>query len=180
MLFLEPVPGGRFTGRPHMAPGPTAETISKYMVLVASEQKLLMMRPYQVYAVNRHDPEGKKAALQAIIANYNKRYGTNHDIGNFDLYHQDVQQRIKDQRFRPPVTRLTPSGTICPSIGVPDNARRPRRTRQPEHEGRSSDRPFRNQVFKPIRERFPRTGESIFPRLDFEARRGRGRLPGRR
>src|SRR3546814_10227295 len=25
--------------------------ISKYMVLVASEQKLLMMRPYQIYAV---------------------------------------------------------------------------------------------------------------------------------
>ncbi len=28
-----------------------AQTISRYMVLVASEQKLLMMRPYQVYAV---------------------------------------------------------------------------------------------------------------------------------
>src|SRR4051812_31392601 len=28
-----------------------ARTISRYMVLVASEQKLLMMRPYQVYAV---------------------------------------------------------------------------------------------------------------------------------
>ena len=28
-----------------------AETISRYMVLVASEQKLLMMRPYQIYAV---------------------------------------------------------------------------------------------------------------------------------
>ena len=30
-----------------------ARTISRYMVLVASEQKLLMMRPYQVYAVQR-------------------------------------------------------------------------------------------------------------------------------
>lgn len=29
------------------------QTISKYMVLVASEQKLLMMRPYQVYAVKQ-------------------------------------------------------------------------------------------------------------------------------
>lgn len=29
------------------------QTISRYMVLVASEQKLLMMRPYQVYAVKR-------------------------------------------------------------------------------------------------------------------------------
>ena len=28
-----------------------ATTISRYMVLIASEQKLLMMRPYQVYAV---------------------------------------------------------------------------------------------------------------------------------
>jgi type I restriction enzyme R subunit len=48
---------------------------------------------------NRHDPEGKKTALKAIIADYNTRYGTNHDINNFDLYYQDVQQRIKDQQF---------------------------------------------------------------------------------
>ena len=48
---------------------------------------------------NRHDPEGKKTALRAIIADYNLRYDTNHDIGNFDLYYQDVQQRIKNQQF---------------------------------------------------------------------------------
>ena len=48
---------------------------------------------------NRHDPEGKKAALKVIIADYNQQYGTNHDINNFDLYYQDVQQRIKDQQF---------------------------------------------------------------------------------
>ena len=48
---------------------------------------------------NRHDPEGKKTALKAIIADYNQRYGTNHDINNFDLYYQDVQLRIKDQQF---------------------------------------------------------------------------------
>ncbi len=48
---------------------------------------------------NRHDPEGKKTALKAIIADYNQRHGTNHDINNFDLYYQDVQQRIKDQQF---------------------------------------------------------------------------------
>lgn len=48
---------------------------------------------------NRHDPEGKKVALKAIIADYNQRYGTNHDINSFDLYYQDVQQRIKDQQF---------------------------------------------------------------------------------
>ena len=48
---------------------------------------------------NRHDPEGKKAALMDIIAGYNLQYGTNHDINNFDSYHKDVQQRIKDQRL---------------------------------------------------------------------------------
>ena len=48
---------------------------------------------------NRHDPEGKKAALKTIINDYNQRYGTNHDINNFDLYYQDIQKRIKDQKF---------------------------------------------------------------------------------
>ncbi len=48
---------------------------------------------------NQHDPEGKKTALKAIIADYNQQYGTNHDINDFDLYYQDVQQRIKVQRF---------------------------------------------------------------------------------
>ena len=48
---------------------------------------------------NQQDPEGKKTALKAIIADYNQRYGTNHDLSNFDLYYQDIQQRIKDQRF---------------------------------------------------------------------------------
>ncbi|MCA9119267.1 MAG: type I restriction endonuclease subunit R [Planctomycetaceae bacterium] len=48
---------------------------------------------------NKVDPEGKKKALEAIIADYNQRYGTNHSINEFDLYYQDVQQRIKDQQF---------------------------------------------------------------------------------
>ncbi|GMO36623.1 type I restriction endonuclease subunit R [Bradyrhizobium ottawaense] len=48
---------------------------------------------------NQQDPEGKKTALKAIIADYNRQYGANHDINNFDLYYQDVQQRIKDQQF---------------------------------------------------------------------------------
>ena len=48
---------------------------------------------------NRHDPEGKKAALKAIIGDYNERYGTNHDLSNFDDYYKDIQQRIKDQKF---------------------------------------------------------------------------------
>ena len=53
----------------------------------------------QEKADNRHDPESKKTALKTIMADYDERYGTNHDINNFDLYYQDVQQRIKDQRF---------------------------------------------------------------------------------
>ena len=53
----------------------------------------------QEQADNRHEPEKKKAALKAIIADYNEKYGTNHDINNFDNYYQDIQKRIKDQRF---------------------------------------------------------------------------------
>ena len=48
---------------------------------------------------NKQDPEGKKKALKAIIADYNARFGTNHRINEFDLYYQDVQKRIKDQQF---------------------------------------------------------------------------------
>lgn len=48
---------------------------------------------------NKHDPEAKKKSLKTIIAHYNERFGTNHRIEEFDLYYQDVQQRIKDQRF---------------------------------------------------------------------------------
>jgi type I restriction enzyme R subunit len=48
---------------------------------------------------NKKEPEAKKAALKAIIADYNTRFGTNHRIEEFDVYYQDVQQRIKDQQF---------------------------------------------------------------------------------
>jgi type I restriction enzyme, R subunit len=48
---------------------------------------------------NKKQPDAKKAALQDIIAGYNARFGTNHRIEEFDLYYQDVQQRIKDQQW---------------------------------------------------------------------------------
>ncbi|MCC7319078.1 MAG: type I restriction endonuclease subunit R, partial [Bacteroidales bacterium] len=48
---------------------------------------------------NKQNPEEKKAALVTIIADYNKQYGTNHEIYLFDLYYQDVQRRIKDQKY---------------------------------------------------------------------------------
>jgi type I restriction enzyme R subunit len=53
----------------------------------------------QEQADNEEDPEGKKAALKAILADYNAGYGTSHRISDFDLYYQDVQKRIKDQQW---------------------------------------------------------------------------------
>ncbi len=48
---------------------------------------------------NKVDPEAKKKALEAILADYNTCYGTNHRLSEFDLYYQDVQKRIKDQQW---------------------------------------------------------------------------------
>ena len=48
---------------------------------------------------NKQNPEEKKEALTEIIADYNKQFGTNHSINEFDLYYQDVQRRIKYQKF---------------------------------------------------------------------------------
>ncbi len=53
----------------------------------------------QEKADNEQEPEKKKEALKAIIAAYNERYRANHSIGEFDLYYQDVQKRIKDQQY---------------------------------------------------------------------------------
>ena len=48
---------------------------------------------------NKQEPEQKKAALKTIINDYNRQYGSNHTINDFDLYYQDVQQRIKDHKY---------------------------------------------------------------------------------
>ena len=53
----------------------------------------------QERADNEQEPDRKKEALKSIIADYNARYGTNHGVGAFDLYYQDVQKRIKDQQY---------------------------------------------------------------------------------
>lgn len=53
----------------------------------------------QEKADNKVETEKKKQALEAIINHYNKQFGTNHTIAEFDLYYQDVQQRIKYQKF---------------------------------------------------------------------------------
>ncbi|MBR2218998.1 MAG: type I restriction endonuclease subunit R [Alistipes sp.] len=48
---------------------------------------------------NQQEPDKKKAALKMIIADYNGQYGTNHTIAEFDTYYQDVQGRIKSQKY---------------------------------------------------------------------------------
>jgi type I restriction enzyme R subunit len=48
---------------------------------------------------NKVNPNEKKAALKEIMDDYNKQYGTSHNLANFDLYYQDVQQRIKDHKY---------------------------------------------------------------------------------
>ncbi len=60
---------------------------------------------------NKVEPEKKKRALEAIVADYNARYGTNHRSSEFDLYYQDVQKRIKDQQW--------PNRTPCAQKIVP-------------------------------------------------------------
>ncbi len=66
---------------------------------VSADVKQLQEDLPQEQEDNRHDPEAKKKALKAIIADYNARFGTHHRIEEFDAYYQDVQQRIKDQQF---------------------------------------------------------------------------------
>ncbi len=53
----------------------------------------------QEKADNQKNPEEKKLALKTIINDYNDQFGTNHSINEFDGYYQDVQQRIKDQKY---------------------------------------------------------------------------------
>jgi len=63
------------------------------------EAKQLQDDLLQEKADNEKEPEKKKAALRAIIEDYNSKYAANHSLAEFDLYYQDVQKRIKDQRF---------------------------------------------------------------------------------
>ena len=48
---------------------------------------------------NEIEPDNKKKALATIIENYNAQFGTNHTVSEFDVYYQDVQQRIKNQKY---------------------------------------------------------------------------------
>ncbi len=53
----------------------------------------------QEKADNLVDPNSKKVALEGIISDYNERYGVAHSISEFDAYYQDIQKRIKDQKW---------------------------------------------------------------------------------
>jgi type I restriction enzyme, R subunit len=66
---------------------------------VSADVKQIQEDLPQEKADNEYEPEKKKDALARIIADYNDRFGTNHRIEEFDLYYQDVQQRIKDQQW---------------------------------------------------------------------------------
>lgn len=48
---------------------------------------------------NKKEPDKKKQALMGIMKDYDQQYGTSSDINNFDGYYQDVQKRIKDQKY---------------------------------------------------------------------------------
>ena len=48
---------------------------------------------------NEIEPDKKKKALADVIKKYNEQYGTNHTVSEFDVYYQDVQQRIKNQKY---------------------------------------------------------------------------------
>ncbi|MCL4138956.1 UNVERIFIED_CONTAM: hypothetical protein GTU68_059218 [Idotea baltica] len=75
--------------------GEDAKTVEKNLKDIKQLQDDLP----QEKADNQVEPEKKKAALMAILADYNTQYGSNHSIDEFDLYYQDVQQRIKDQKY---------------------------------------------------------------------------------
>ncbi|NTW87887.1 MAG: type I restriction endonuclease subunit R [Desulfobulbaceae bacterium] len=65
----------------------------------AADIKQLQEDLPQEKADNQEAPDEKKAALKAIIADYNDRYKNNHRFDEFDLYYSDVQKRIKDQQY---------------------------------------------------------------------------------
>lgn len=48
---------------------------------------------------NEVEPDKKWMALDKIIKDYNGQYGTNHTVMEFDIYYQDIQQRIKNQKY---------------------------------------------------------------------------------
>ena len=71
------------------------QMISKYMVLIASEQKLLMMRPYQIYAV--------KAIVDCNRPELRQRLHLAHDRLGQDAHLLQGRDTPQDQRQHPQV-----------------------------------------------------------------------------
>ena len=79
------------------------QMISKYMVLIASEQRLLMMRPYQIYAV--------KAIVDCIDQNCGNRIYLAHDRLGQDAHLVQGLDAPQDQREHSQVSvRRRPQG----------------------------------------------------------------------
>ena len=82
---------------------PPAQLMEKENVLNSSKNsadiKQLQEDLIQEKEDNQQNPEEKKETLIQIINDYNRQFGTNHNINEFDLYYQDVQNRIKLQKY---------------------------------------------------------------------------------
>lgn len=83
----------------HLAENPDFEPLNIACVFSPPSEKQIQEDLPQEKVDNAVEPEKKAAALKAIIADYNTQYRTNHTIGEFDKYYQDVQKRIKDQQY---------------------------------------------------------------------------------
>jgi len=75
---------------------PDVKQIQEDLLQESSEYAI---RPDEDAEKKKKEIERKKKALEAILTDYNTRYGTNHRLSEFDLYYQDVQKRIKDQQW---------------------------------------------------------------------------------
>ena len=64
-----------------------------------SDVKQLQEDLPQEKADNTKNPELKKRALKEIINDYNQQYNVMCSIDQFDAYYQNIQQRIKDQKY---------------------------------------------------------------------------------
>ena len=96
--LFEAIQLGRRASDPNFKPLKVAAVFSP-PADVSPDVKQLQEDLPQEQEDNKQNPDEKKQALQRIIADYNQAFGTNHRIEEFDLYYQDVQQRIKNQQF---------------------------------------------------------------------------------
>jgi type I restriction enzyme R subunit len=77
---------------------PPVQTLDKNNKNTKDVEQLQEDLPQEQYD-NQVEPNEKKKALERIIEAYNKQYGANHNLANFDIYYQDVQKRIKDHQY---------------------------------------------------------------------------------